>query len=170
MNFKRKNGSSESLKQQILRILNEEKMSYSIRKDNENTLIFNLGMSLSEGNMDTFIDLQIDLQLIEVITFAPLKVPENKRIEAARYCATISAQLPFGAFEMNTTTGQLRVKTYLLLSESLLLSDDVFKRCFFGNLDIMDRYFSGMMQIIYGNISAQSAIEKIHNKTDPQLN
>jgi hypothetical protein len=26
------------------------------------------------------------------------------------------------------------------------------------------------MQIVYGNISAQSAIEKIHNKTDPHLN
>ncbi|MFN5911755.1 MAG: hypothetical protein ACK45H_10500 [Bacteroidota bacterium] len=170
MNLFGQNNHPESLKDQIIRILNEEKMRYSIHTENNDEVVINLGMALSEGNVDTFILAQTACHLIEIVTFAPLNIPENKRSEAARYCATISTHLSFGAFEMNHTTGQLRTKTYLLLPESLTMSDVVFKRCFLGNLDIMDRYFSGMMQIVYGNISAQSAIEKIHNRTDPQLN
>ncbi len=163
-------GQTETLKEQIIRILNEEKLRHSIHSENDDEVVINLGMALREGNVDSFIVAQTANHLLEIVTFAPLNIPENKRTEAARYCAAISSYLSFGAFEMNHTTGQLRVKTYLLLPESHMLSDDVFKRCFYGNLDIMDRYFSGMMQIVYGNISAKSAIEKIHNRTDPQLN
>jgi hypothetical protein len=170
MNIFRQTRHPESMKEQIIRILNEEKLRYSIHNENDDEFIINIGMALSEGNVDTFIIAQTTAHLIEIVTFAPLNIPENKRPEAARYCANISSHLSFGAFEINHTSGQLRSKTYLLLPESLLMSDAVFKRSFFGNLDIMDRYFSGMMQIVYGNISAQSAIEKIHNKTDPHLN
>jgi hypothetical protein len=57
-----------------------------------------------------------------------------------------------------------------MLPENQNLPDEMIKRCFGGCLSIMDYYFPGVMKIVYGNLTAQRAIEGISNNTDPQLN
>jgi hypothetical protein len=160
----------ESLKDQVIRILSEDNLRFSITRENDTQTIINLGMSLISGNVDTFIDVQTDRRLIEVVTFTPVNIPENKRDEVARYFNLITFSLSYGHFEIDPSTGRIRSKTYLMLPENQNLPDEMIKRCFDGCLSIMDYYFPGVMKIVYGNLTAQRAIELISNNTDPQLN
>lgn len=160
----------ESIKDQIGRLLTEDNLRFSIVRDNEKQLTFNLGMALSSGNVDSYIDLQSEHGIVEVLTFSPVKIPENKREEIVRFFNLISQAIYFGHFELNVETGQIRVKTYLIYSKDHSLPDENIKQCFYGNLNLMDRYFPGVLQIVYGNISAQRAMELIHNEVDPRLN
>jgi hypothetical protein len=160
----------ESIKDQIGRLLTEDKLRYSIVRESEQQLTFNLGMSLSSGNVDSYIDVQSEQGIIEMLTFSPVNIPENKREEVIRFFNLISQTLFFGHFELNVETGQIRVKSYLVYAMNHSLPDEIIKRCFYGNLNLMDRYFPGVLQIVYGNCTAQRAVEMIHNEIDPRLN
>ena len=160
----------ENIKDQIGRLLTEDKLRYSIVRESEQQLTFNLGMSLSSGNVDSFIDVQSEQGIVEMLTFSPVNIPENKREEVIRFFNLISQTLYFGHFELNVETGQIRVKTYLIYSKHHSLPDENIKQCFYGNLNLMDRYFPGVLQIVYGNSTAQRAVEMIHNEIDPSLN
>jgi hypothetical protein len=162
--------SPESIKEQIGRLLTEDKLRFAIVRESEQQLTFNLGMALSSGNVDSYIDVQSEQDIVEMLTFSPVNIPENKREEVIRFFNLISQTLYFGHFELNVETGQIRVKTYLVLSIYQSLPDEIIKRCFYGNLNLMDRYFPGVLQIVYGNSSAQKAVETIHNEIDPRLN
>jgi len=162
--------NTESLKEQVIRILSEDNLRFSITRENDTQTIINLGMGLNSGNVDTFIDVQTDRRIIEVVTFTPVNIPENKRDEVARYFNLISLSLSYGHFEIDPSTGRIRSKTYLMLPENQNLPDELINRCFDGCLRIMDYYFPGIMKIVYGNLTAQRAIELVCNNTDPQLN
>ncbi len=160
----------ESLKEQVTRILSEDNLRFSMTRENDTQTIINLGMALNSGNVDTFIDIQTDRRLIEVVTFTSINIPEHKRDEIARYFNWIALSLSYGHFEIDPSTGRIRSKTYLMLPENQNSPDEMIKRCFYGNLNVMDNYFPGIMEIVYGNLTAQRAIEKVHNQIDPQLN
>ena len=160
----------ESLSDQIKRILAEENLQFKITSENESETILSLGMSLNSGNVDCFIDIQDERRAIEMVSFSPVHVPENKRSEVLHYFNIVAIHLTYGHFILDLDTGRIRQKTYLLLPESENLPDEMIKRCFYGNLHTMDHFFPGVMQIVYGNLSAQRAIELIQNNTDPQLN
>lgn len=160
----------ESLKEQVTRILSEDNLRFSMTCENDLQTIINLGMALNSGNVDTFIDIQTDRRIIEIVTFTPINIPENKRDEIARYFNLIALSLSYGHFEIVPSTGRIRSKTYLLLPENQNSPDEMIKRCFYGNLNLMDNYFPGIMEIVYGNLTAHRVIEKIHSHIDPQLN
>jgi hypothetical protein len=160
----------ESLKDQVIRILSEDNLRFSIMRESDSQTIINLGMALNSGNVDTFIDLQTDLRLIEIVTFTPINIPENKRDEVARYFNLIALSLSYGHFEIDPSTGRFRCKTYLILTEGQNSPDEVIIRCFYSNVNVMDKYFPGLMQIVFGNLTAKRAIEKMHSDIDPQLN
>jgi len=160
----------ESLSDQIKRILDEENLQFKVTSENESETILSIGMGLNTGNVDCFIDIQDDQHAIEVVSFSPVHIPDNKRPEVLRYFNIVALHLTYGHFIMDLDTGRIRQKTYLLLPENETIPDEMIKRCFYGNLHTMDHFFPGVMQIVYGNLSAQRAIELIQNKTDPQLN
>ena len=162
--------NQETVSNQVKRILTEENLQFKIAFEEEQQIVISLGMALNSGNTDCFLDIQGDRKVIEMLTFSPVHVPENKRDEIARYLNIVAHHLSYGHFELDPENGRLRHKTYLLLPDEENLPDDLIKRSFYGNLHSMDRYFPGVMQIAYGNITAQRAIELIQNNTDPQLN
>ncbi len=170
MRLFKKTQEQESLKEQVIRIVSEDNLRFSITRENDTQTIINLGMGLNSGNVDAFIDVQTDRRIIEVVTFTPVNIPENKRDEVARFFNLIALSLSYGHFEIDPSNGRIRAKTYLMLPEAENSPDEMIKRCFYGNLNIMDRYFPGIMQIVFGNLTAQCAIDKIHSNIDPQLN
>ena len=116
----------ESFKEKIIRILSHEKLRYNLILDNEQQIVFKLGMGLEIGNTDCFIAFLSSKELVEIYTVAPFRVTQNKRAEVAKYLHSATRNLAFGYFEFDVESGEIRVKTYILTKGISDDSDEVF--------------------------------------------
>jgi hypothetical protein len=160
----------ETLTDQISRIFDEENFNFRIIQEDEQQIIFNLGVALQSGNIQSYVDIKLEKRVIEIISVASLNIPENKQEETGQYFQYVSLGLLFGNFELHPENGQARVKTYILLGEDFELNDEIFKRTYFSNLNIMNDYFPGAMHVAFGNKPPKLAYLDIINLPNPQNN
>jgi hypothetical protein len=160
----------ETLTDQISRIFDEENFNFRIIQEDEQQIIFNLGVALQSGNIQSYVDIKLEKRVIEMISVASLNIPENKQEETGQYFQYVSLGLLFGNFELHPENGQAIVKTYILLGEDFELNDEIFKRTYFSNLNIMNDYFPGAMHVAFGNKPPKLAYLDIINLPNPQNN
>ncbi|MGE5455384.1 MAG: YbjN domain-containing protein [Methylocystaceae bacterium] len=94
----------------------------------------------------------------------PVKVPEHQRPEAAKYFTLANYGLIVGNFEMDWSDGEVRFKTSLY-SNGQEFTSDLLEPLVWNNIVIMDKYFPGLMALLYGNLSAEAAVSMVEAET-----
>jgi hypothetical protein len=65
-----------------------------------------------------------------------------------------------GNFEMDYSDGEIRYKTSVDI-EDVDLSEPLLRHMIYANVLTMDKYFPGLMRVLYGGISPVVAIEEV---------
>ncbi|MFP4345432.1 MAG: YbjN domain-containing protein [Anaerolineales bacterium] len=124
--------------------------------------IYRMGFSGEHGHVACFAQIRLELEQLLFYVLAPVKAPEDRLAEVAEFITRANYGLRIGNFEMDYGDGEVRYKSSLDF-EGELLSPRLIRNAIYPAVQTMDRYLPGLMQVIYGNRSAQEAIEEVES-------
>jgi hypothetical protein len=93
-------------------------------------------------------------------SYLPVNSPAEKLTEVAEFVARANRGMRIGNFELDYDDGEIRYKTSIDV-EGGDLSDKMIDNLLRANLTTTDRYFSGLMELIYGDKTPSEIIKKI---------
>lgn len=96
-------------------------------------------------------------------SICPVKVPEERLLAVAQFLMRANYGIVIGNFELDLDDGEIRYKTSIDVKDDRL-SSALCKQLVYINLAMMDRYLPGIMEVIYGGVSPESAIAQIENQ------
>lgn len=137
--------------------LDQEDMFYGIKRDK------GLIQSTLTGNNGTYqvvIDVKEQSSILIVYVMLPCKVPPNKRLDIAEFITRANYGIMIGNFELDFLDGECRYKGSLDFSGGVLVGSMI-EQLIGKSAYTMNRYFPGIMNIIYGNVNAKDAIAEI---------
>ena len=159
-----------TMKETIISALKAEKFHYDITVDEQERTIFKLGIKLENTNVETVIHLRTEWHQVAIYTFCPIKVPANLRLSIAEFITLANCNILLGSFEMDFEDGEIRYKSAYSYDDTFPNSEPVFLRNLYVTFNTLDRYFPGLMAVIYGNATPSHAIHQVENVVDPTLN
>lgn len=146
-------------------------MRMNFRKFDENErTVFSLGLTLENGKSDCIIDVRDNAKQVLVFLTLPSNVPDNKRNLVAEFITRANYGLILGNFEMDYSDGQIRYKSSYIFEDIHNHADQIFVRNFIAATSMMDKYYPGLMALIYGRVSPQDAIGQVENMINPTIN
>jgi hypothetical protein len=90
------------------------------------------------------------------------KVPEARRAAIAEFLTRANYGLILGNFEMDYSDGEIRYKTSIGVADGNL-TDDMLLRMVGANVLTLDRYFQGIMKVIYTRAQPEKVIRDIES-------
>ena len=126
----------------------------------EGKTMLRMGFSGDNGKWTCVARAIEDAQQFIFYSIAPASVPEEKRVEMAEFITRANYGMRIGNFEMDFSDGELRYKSSIDVEDDCL-SAPLIKHMVYPNVMMMDKYLPGIMGILYGNKTAQQAIEEI---------
>ena len=93
-------------------------------------------------------------------SYMPVNVPPEKMIDAAEFVARANRGMRIGNFELDYDDGEMRYKTSLDV-EGGELSGKMIDNLLRANLSTINRYFTGLMELIYSDRLVIDLIKKI---------
>ena len=100
----------------------------------------------------------------------PTKVPPERRDEVARFLTRANYGMRVGNFEMDFADGEVRYKASVDVEDDRL-SAALVRNVVYAAVMTMDRYQPGIMLVVYGNVEALDAIDRIEgNKPEGDVN
>lgn len=113
-----------------------------------------------KGEFNCFVQAREAQEHLIVYSVLPVLAPEDRRDEIASFIIRANYGMPIGNFELDYADGEVRYKTSADLEDvdefQLLL-----RNLMYANILSMDKYFPGLMRVIYGGISGAEAIAEI---------
>jgi len=92
----------------------------------------------------------------------PINAPDSKRLAVAEFLTRANSGMIIGNFEMDFEDGEIRYKTSIDVEDDSL-SCALIKRLVYANVMMMDAYLSGIMSVIYGDVTPLDAIAQIES-------
>lgn len=145
----------------IAEVYEEESLNYAI--DAENRRI-DLNMDTDTTRDIRFTALIADSQTALFLSTLPITVPEANRTAAAAYLAYVNCGLLVGGFELDMEDGEVTYKTVGCFEPDGGLSPAVVKRLTYVGFSMIDRYFPGLLGVVYGGKQPQQAFAEIEQQ------
>lgn len=142
----------------IEKTLHEE--GWSFERDNERPELLRTGVKGKNTDMrGTFLVIQ-DKEIVLFYVQLPAKAPEGRKKEAADFITRANYGMNIGNFEMDMEDGEIRFKVSLDV-EAGTLSNVMVRNILMAGFGTVDRYFPGLMSVIYGNTIPSVAIREV---------
>jgi len=109
--------------------------------------------------------MRIGGHVVAFYSVADVRVPEDKRGAVGEFINRANYGLPVGNFAMDHSDGEFRFKTSAYVKESAFGVNHM-RNLVYINVMTMDRYLPGLMQVIYGDVSAEEAVRKIESPAE----
>jgi hypothetical protein len=141
----------------VLEYLTEDEWNFHvIKEDTALTLSFrgDTGVWQCFGTADE------EKQWFTFYSILPSNVPDDKRVEVAEFITRANYGLVIGNFEMDYADGEVRYKTSVDVEGGELTSKMV-ENVIRANVMTMDRYFAGLMGVLYGDRDPAEAIAEM---------
>ncbi len=90
----------------------------------------------------------------------PVRTPENKFSEVAEFITRANYGMIIGNFELDYGDGEIRYKTSVDV-EDTDFNEPLVRHMAYANVLTMDKYFPGLMRVLYAGINPVSAIEEV---------
>jgi len=141
----------------IIRHLQTEDWSFSVKREKQVIITSATG---DNGTYRIIIDLKADEKIVIVYVYLPCKAPTEKRLAVAEYTTRANYGLVIGNFEMDFQDGEVRYKGALEYADGEL-TNGMIEQLLQKSAYTMNRYFRGLMRVIYGDVEALDAIREI---------
>jgi hypothetical protein len=127
-------------------------------RDGKPGLVINMN-----GKNAGFTIFAVEAEAQECLTFyalAPNRVPEEKRKDVAEFLTRANYGMRNGNFELDFADGEVRYKTFIDV-EGGTLTRRMIQNLFVANLGTMDRYYPGLMKVMFGGATPATAVAGI---------
>ncbi len=104
--------------------------------------------------------IKLEAQQLIMYSYAPTKVPEEQRPAAAEYLTRANYGLHVGNFELDFSDGEVRFKSSIDFEDETLTFTWI-RNTVYPAVQLMNRYFPGLMMVIYGEKTPAEAIQII---------
>ncbi len=136
--------------------LDTDGWQYDVRKHPEGAR-FRFGFTGENAILDCWIVCYEETERLCVLAIYPLAVPENKRMAVAEYLTRANFGILVGNFELDMRDGEIRYKTSADVEDTPLHYKFV-KNLLVANLGMADRYFPGLMKVLYAGMTPADAV------------
>ena len=142
----------------VITALKEE--DWSVERDSERSDLLRVGVKGRNTDMrGTFLVRQEKDQVIFYVHL-PNKAPEGRQREAMEFITRANYGINIGNFEMDLQDGDIRFKVALDVEAGVLSSTMVRNMMLVAFLTV-DRYFPGLMSVLFGNVIPAVAVREI---------
>jgi len=128
----------------------------------EDAAVIKTGFDGESGQFNCYASARDEQDQLVFYSVFPVKVPEDKRAQVAEFITRANYGMAVGNFEMDFTDGEVRFKTSFDV-EGVDLAEKLVRNLVYANVLTMDRYFPGLMRVLYGGASAEEAVREIEN-------
>ena len=149
------------IKTTVINYLDKQGWHHQQMQDRE-TVTLNLRTDIS--NYRLAFDFKEELDLVILYVLHEQNVIESKRSEVAEYLTRANYGIVLGNYEMDFTDGEIRYKVSIDVEDGVL-SEAMVENMISASIASVDRYFSGLMAIQYGDMSAIEAISRSEKET-----
>ncbi len=101
----------------------------------------------AEGRWPTLLVVRDELQTLAFFSLLEDPVPESRRADVADWIAQTNYGLLSGSYEMDHVSGELRLRTGLVL-QGQALTPELLEGLLYVNVSLMDRYWPELQQVI----------------------
>jgi len=141
----------------VVRYLEQDDWKFTLHDDRRTVV---LAVAGKNGRYQCFVHVRDDHPVVSVFSIAGIRVPEARLAAMAEFLTRANYGLCLGNFEMDYSDGEVRCKTSLDIRDGELTTDMI-KVLVHVNFGTMDRYFPGMMAVLSGSGSPESAVARI---------
>ena len=143
--------------------LHDLEWRYQLDEERE---IIRFGVNCANGSFEVIIHVATELDLVKCFTLYPVRVPEAQRPTVAEYLTRANYGLLFGNFELDYTDGEVRFRTSMNTDDAAINSV-VARHLVQQNVNTADRYFNGLLRVVYGALDPASAIREAETPPEP---
>ena len=129
-----------------------------------NQTILRMGFGGKNGNWTCYAQTREDEQQFILYSVMPSNVPEEKRQDIAEFTTRANYNLVVGNFEMDYSDGEIRYKTAINLT-NIEPTHALFHGLVIPNVYTTDRFFPGIMAVLYAGVSPEDAVMQIRNSS-----
>jgi len=122
--------------------------------------ILQMSFQGKNGKWTCYAQSREDQFLFFFYSVCPVNVPDEKRELMAEFITRANYGLKIGNFEMDFSDGELRYKTSLDV-ENDRLTAALISNLVYANVWTMDRYLPGILSLLYSEVSAVEAVERV---------
>jgi hypothetical protein len=126
----------------------------------EGKTVLRTGFSGENGQWSCFAQALEERYQFVFYSIIPNKAPEERRPAMAEFLTRANYGLLIGNFEMDFSDGEIRYKTSIDVEDDEL-TPALLKQLLYANVLTMDRYWPGIMAVLYSDISPADAITDI---------
>ena len=101
-----------------------------------------------------------DVEQVLFYSVLPLNVPEDKRDAIAEFITRANYGMALGNFELDFNDGEVRYKTSVDVTETEITSG-LLRPLIYTNVLMMDKYMSGLIAVVYADVSPAEAVKQI---------
>lgn len=134
-----------------------------IFKTNEDKMTVEIPYKAKNGVWNCYAELIPDREALVFYSVLENPIPESKRAEVAEFITRANSRLLLGNFELDFSDGELGYKTSIDV-EGGQLTFNMLNNMLYANVITLDIYLPGIMNVLYGNLSPQEAIDLIEEQ------
>jgi hypothetical protein len=124
--------------------------------------IIRTGFRGDHGEFTCFAQAREEQQQVIVYSIFPAKVPPDRIQEVGEFILRANYGMMIGNFEIDLADGEVRYKTSVDL-EGVDAQEPILRNLVYANVLTMDKYFPGLMRVIYAGITAEEAVQEIES-------
>src|SRR5262245_4344882 len=114
----------------------------------------------SAGRLICYADVDEEKQWLTFYSYLPVNAPDDRLMDVAEFVCRANRGMRIGNFELDFDDGEVRYKTSIDI-EGGELTSKMIENLLRANLSTMNRYFKGLMELIYGHGDAEELIRQI---------
>jgi len=134
----------------------------------EGQTVLRFHVKTKSGRLMCYAEVQEDKYWLLFYSYLPVNVPEDRMTRVAEFLTRANQGMRIGNFELDFADGEVRYKTSIDM-EGGEITHKMIDNLLQANLSTMDRYFNGMMEVVYGSklpVELIAGIESPDNDED----
>jgi hypothetical protein len=140
--------------------LEEDDWPYSLM---DNRPVYKTGFEGKNGQFTCYAQERTEQQQFVFYSIFPIKVTENKMNELAEFITRANYGMIIGNFELDYADGEIRYKTSVDV-EDVDMVEPLVRHLIYANVLTMDKYFPGLMRVLYAGIPPADAVNEVENR------
>lgn len=146
----------------VVQYLEDDDWKFNIIKEDAALMLSFRGKA---GSWQCLASVEEEKSWLSFYSILPSNVPEDKREPVGEFLTRANYGLVIGNFEMDYNDGEVRYKTSVDI-EGGELTTKMIENLIHANLMTMDRYFPGIMSVLYADAEPAEAVQKIEEDSN----
>lgn len=126
----------------------------------EGRSVYKTGFEGKNGQFTCYAQERSEQDQFVFYSIFPVRTPENKSADIAEFITRANYGMIIGNFELDYADGEIRYKTSVDV-EDVDLAEPLVRHMVYANVLTMDKYFPGLMRVLYAGIAPLDAIDEV---------